>query len=116
MKNRGRRRPKAFLKWARIGDIEDNLQHTIHGSDPIFTVVANHRSKMDEMRHVRNHIAHRSGSTQARFRTIIVQYYGGLKRGMTPSRLLLTQALGSRQLIDEYVKRSRIFVRELVRA
>lgn len=116
MRTQGRTRAKSFLKWASCRDIRDNLRHTVQSVDPVFGVISNHSARMDEMRYVRNHIAHRSRSTQSQFREIVVNYYGALRRGMTPGLLLLTPALGPPLLLDKYLTFNRIFIRELVRA
>ena len=116
MKKYGRRRPKQYLKWTRAKDIRNNLKYTMDNNDVIFNVISNYAAIMDETRCVRNHIAHKSESSRRHFRYVIVRYFGGLKRGMSPGRLLLSSAIGPPHLLRTYLGYNRVFVKELVRA
>ena len=107
--------PKRQLSWTQSKEIRDNLKHTVQPSDPVFVVVRNHASELTEMRYVRNHIAHKNNTTRENFRKVIRQHYGGLKKGVTPGLLLLTNATGSPPLMAKYLAYCRIFVKDLVR-
>ena len=117
MRQNGRQKVKPYLKWTNAADIRDNLQYTIQiqNIDPVFNVITNHETRLNEMRYIRNHIAHRSQATLLKFREIIKQYYGGLKHGMTPGVLLLTPAIGPPNLLKQYLIFNRIFIKDLVR-
>lgn len=112
----GRKRPKRYLLWTKAQDIRDNLSQTLDSSDPFFTVISKHGSLLTEMRYVRNHIAHSNSGTRSNFRKVVSQYYGGLKQGVTPGLLLLTNALGSTVILDRYIVSSRVVVKDLLRA
>ncbi len=116
MKSHGRTKPKSHLWWARSSEIRANLQETLNSADPFFGVVSKHGSLLTEMRFVRNHIAHANTATRVNFRKVIVQYFGGRKKGVTPGLLLLTPALGPTCVLERYVISSRVLVRELLRA
>ena len=116
MKTRGRRVPKRYLSWVQSREIRDNLRFTFHPNDPAFAVLVQNGAVLTEMRYVRNHIVHKSNSTHNHFRKVVRSYYGGLKRGMTPSILLLTEALGKPPLVERYISRYRILMKDLVRA
>ena len=116
MKQYGRKKPKRHLSWTQSREIRDNLKNTLQSLDPIFIVITNHGSMLTEMRYVRNHIVHNSDSSRLNFRKIVRNYYGGLKRGITPSILLLTDALGSPPLVEKYLAYYRIFIGDLVHA
>ena len=116
MRTLGRQQPKRYLTWTQSKTIRDNLVHTMHSSDPYFGVIRNHATLLTELRFIRNHIAHGNSGTRADFRKVVVQHYGGLKRGVTPGLLLLTQAFGSTCLLERHLVSSRVLVRELVRA
>jgi len=111
-----RAQPKASLSWARSRDIRDNLRYTLDVTDPYLGVVSRHSQLLSDMRYVRNHIAHKNSRTRVNFRKVVRHHYGGLKRGVTPGLLLITEAFGAPVLLERYVVSSRVLVRELVRA
>ena len=116
MKTHGRGTPKTYLKWTKGPDIRDNLGLTLDLLDPFFGVMTRHAAVLTEMRNVRNHIAHGSSSTRAKFRNVVRQYYGGVKQGVTPGLLLLTGAFGPPCLLDRYIVSSRVIIRDALRA
>ena len=116
MKRHGRRTPKQYLNWTRARDIRNNLKFTMNQNDVVFGVISNYAGIMDETRRVRNHIAHKSESSRRNFRDVIVRYFGGLRRGMNPGRLLLSPSIGPPHLLRTYLSYNRVFIKDLVRA
>lgn len=116
MRSYGRKRSKRYLSWTKSQDIQDNLSQTLNPADPFFAVISKHGALLTEMRYVRNHIAHSNSGTRSNFRKVVSQYYGGLKQGVTPGLLLLTNALGPTVILDRYIVSSRVVVKELLRA
>lgn len=116
MKSYGRASPKRFLSWTESRNIQDNLIHTLDAVDPFFSTMSNHASILREMRFVRNHIAHGNSGTHKNFRIVVRNYYGGLKRGVTPGLLLLTPAFGLPCILERYIIYSRVMIKDLVRA
>lgn len=115
MKTHGRAKPKAYLSWTKSKEIRDNLTNTLSARDPFFSSTTNHGSLLTEMRYVRNQIAHGNSRSRVNFRKVVRQHYGGLKRGMTPGLLLLTEAFGLPCLLDRYIVSSRVMIKDLVR-
>ena len=109
-----RARPKHHLSWTQSREIRDNMQYTLGQGDPLFSVFTKNAGILTEMRYVRNHIVHNSNSTRRHFRNVVRAHYGGLKRGVTPGILLLTDALGTRPLVKRYIAYHRILIRDLV--
>ena len=116
MKVHGRQKPKGQLMWARAREIADNVKNTLNPGDPLFIVLRNHGAVMAEMRYVRNHIVHKNNGTRRNFRNVVRSHYGGLRRGVTPGVLLLTDAFGGTTLMERYLAYYRILIRELLRA
>jgi hypothetical protein len=116
MKTYGRAQPKGHLRWTKSSDIRDNLSLTLDTADPFFAVCVRHGALLTEMRYVRNHIAHANAGTRTKFRTVITRYYGGVKQGVTPGLLLLTNAFGPDCLLNRYTTSTRVIVRETLRA
>lgn len=111
-----RTRPKHQLSWTQSREIRDNMRHTLGQGDPLFSVFLRNAAILTEMRYVRNHIVHNSSSSLRDFRTVVRAHYGGLKRGVTPGILLLTDALGAPPLVKRYIAYYRVLIRDLVRA
>jgi hypothetical protein len=116
MKSHGRTVTKNYLKWTKSADIRDNLSLTLAPTDPFFATIIRHAADLNEMRKVRNHIAHKSHSTRVNFRNVVTSYYGGLKQGVTPGLLLLTDAFGAPCLLDRYLIKARVIIKDTVRA
>lgn len=116
MKNYSRTKPSNRISWTQSPDIRDNLFHTLDHADPFFTTIANNGALMTDMRYVRNHVAHFNTGTRNNFRKLIKKHYGGLKQGVTPGLLLLTQRIGTRPLLITYILATRVLIKDLVRA
>ena len=115
MRNHGRTRARQNLRWLEGRDIRENIRHVLDQSDPVFIAIRNHSPMMTEIRYIRNHIAHRNSSSRENFRKVVRAHFGGVKRGISPGRLLLTRSLGSPFLLKKYLIWYRVLVRELVR-
>ena len=115
MREHGRKTPLRHLSWLRAKEIRKNLRFTLQQTDPLFGVLGRHSHILTEMMYVRNHIAHKSGSSLGHFQAVIRSRYGGSKRGVTPGVLLLTKALGTPILMEKYIGFYRVMVKELVR-
>lgn len=117
-------RPRVrHIKWTTLQDINANLatffsphEHLLFQRgviDPVF----------EDMRHVRNHIAHGSRSTQAKFATVVAKIYPGNPRGISPGKLLLSQKRafvgapgGAKQrVIEQYLLWSKVAMKTLVK-
>ena len=116
LKSYKRNRTVTHLSWGSTSLARGNLKHTFDSIDPVFSAVANHGHVLNEVRHLRNHIAHRSDSSRRKFRVVVRSHYGGLKQGITPGVLLLTEAFGIPTLSEKYIRHLRVFIREVVRA
>ncbi len=115
MKTHGRKKATK-LGWTQSSDIRDNLVHTLGPLDPFFTIVANNGALFTEMRYVRNHVVHSNESTLKNFRTVVRKHYGGLKQGVSPGLILLTDRIGRRPLLVNYILAIRVMFKDLVRA
>ena len=116
MKNHGRSKPLARLYWTKSKTIRLNMRTTLAQSDALFVCVSRHGSFLTELRQVRNHIAHGNNATAKEFRKAVKARYGALRRGMTPGLLLLSQAIAPKAKLEEYLIKSRVVIKDLVRA
>jgi hypothetical protein len=83
-------------------------------ADPLFATLDKHEAMYEEMRCIRNHIAHRNSGTRAKFRSVVEQYYGVYVHAITPGTLLLTDR-NHPKLLDQYIIAARVMVRDLIK-
>lgn len=74
---RGGKKKLLYLKWTNSKNIEKNIQFTLDLTDKFFTYITYHSSLIDEMRSVRNHIAHRNSNTASKYYNQLQLIYGG---------------------------------------
>lgn len=112
----GRSKAVRYPKWSTAKFIKGNMKYTLDQSDPFFLSAQNHGQSLDEMRRVRNQIAHRSSSTREQFRQVVKKHYGGLKPGVSPGLMLISGALGPTTILSQYFGYCRVAVKEIARA
>lgn len=113
MQRYSRERPRD-LRWTKTSDIKENLRHLIDPSDHLIRVFDQHGSFIDEVRRVRNRIAHNNPKARADFRVVVRRHYGAELNSVTPGALLLSTRRAP-PLMEQYLLKSRILVKELVR-
>jgi hypothetical protein len=111
-----RKEPLSLLKWNRAKTIRKNMNKVLAKGDPLFTCIGRHTNLINELRIIRNHVAHKSTSTTLEFRQSVVKRYGAARRGMTPGLYLLHPVGSKPPKLIEYLVSSRVFIRELLRA
>lgn len=107
-----RQRPLQYLKWTKATFIKDSIEHILDVSDAFYSNVQNHGLLINEMRIVRNHIAHRSSSTASDYAQLLRQKYGGNPR-LTLGAFLTSQNRHPIANITTYVQSSRIIVNDI---
>lgn len=110
-------RPKArVLRWSKANEIRKNLELTLHLSDPVFIALAAVATVFNDMRNVRNHIAHNNAGTRSKFQSVVLRHYGARVRTVTPGLFLLSQRPGPAPVLTTYLAASKTFVKTIVRA
>jgi len=110
MRTVGRPRPKGILKWNKTRDITDNVRHMLATTEAFCTACRNHGSRLNEIRTVRNHIAHNNRDTKREFAGVVRRRLGGLPqrlpragafvlREFTPGVLLLVEFVATLEAI-----------------
>lgn len=69
------RSPLRWLKWTNETDIEKSIKHVLVLTDKFFVAVQNHAALIDEMRIIRNHIAHRNSGTARQYYQVLRGIY-----------------------------------------
>jgi len=111
----GRNTTKCQLRWSRASDIKDNVKYVIAATDNFVATVDQSGTLIDEVRRVRNRIAHNNSTSRTYYREVVKRHYGAYLNHVTPGTLLLTPRL-SPCLLDQYIRRLRVFAKYLVRA
>ena len=115
MMHHGRTRPRYNLKWSQVSEIKKNLKHLLNLSDHFVTVLDNHASFIDELRRVRNRIAHNNRQSRQKYRDVVRRHYGAFINSATPGVLLLSTK-NSPPLISQYLQKSRILIKQAIKA
>lgn len=111
----GRTKPKNFLYWSRVSDIKENIKYVIDLSDHLVQVLDHNSLLISEMRIVRNRIAHNNERSRGHYRTVVSRYYGAYLNSVAPGTLL-TSPRQAPSLIQQYLIKSRIMIKQLVKA
>jgi hypothetical protein len=73
--NRSRNQRLRYLKWSNLHDIELSIRYVLNTTDAFYRELQNFGNLFDEMRYVRNHIAHKSSSTKREYYRILRGLY-----------------------------------------
>ena len=114
METHGRSRPLGFLRWSRIADVTDNARYVIAPKDHVLVSLRRNGYIVDEMRRVRNRIAHSGQGARQDYAVVLRRYYGAQVRGVVPGTLLLSSNWNPTLLV-RYLSSTRTLARELVR-
>lgn len=68
-------KPLRFLKWTKKEDIKDSIKKVLNLSDSFYLNIRTHSLLLDEMRDVRNHIAHRNTGTARKYYEVVRSTY-----------------------------------------
>jgi len=102
------------LRWTKASAVTENLRFIVDRNDNFMQIIRNHGGFIDEMRRVRNRIVHNNRSSRQNYQIIVRRYYGANLNAITPGTLLLSPR---RQpvLLQRYLLKSKILVKELVK-
>ncbi len=111
-KNEGRGGKSHQLHFANVHQTNEAIQYIINDREPFRVKLSRYGSIYEEMRCVRNHIAHRTHSTSINYKKIVKQRYGANHRIKTSS-FLISDKRDGRVRIDDYIRTIRILINEI---
>lgn len=76
MLSHGRAKSLQFLKWTTVKEVGKSINYVLDKSGTYYTRLQNHSVVINEMRIVRNEIAHRTSGTKQLFNTEMARIYG----------------------------------------
>ncbi|MFC2078446.1 hypothetical protein ACFLSZ_00535 [Candidatus Bipolaricaulota bacterium] len=102
------------LRWSASKYIKENSVFVIDRRDHLIVTLDSHHMLIDEMRRVRNRIAHNNQGSRKAYSQVIRRRYGAKVRGVRPGVLLLSTRWSPVPL-EEYLRSTRVLVRALVK-
>ena len=111
-KSVGRSRPLLYLKFTNVNHTNDSIKYIINNSEPLRVKLAHYGVQFEEMRRVRNHIAHRYKNTFAEYKTVIMNRYGANLK-LKPSVFLTSTKRQPRAIIDEYLITVKVIIDDI---
>jgi hypothetical protein len=115
MSSLGRTKPRNNLKWSKVTDIKENVKYVIGPSDHFVTILDYHASFVDEMRRVRNRIAHNNLQARRNYSLVVKKHYGAFLNSVTPGTLLLSKRKSPR-LLEQYLTKTKILIKNIAKA
>lgn len=111
----GRSRMRYQLKWSTASEIKENVKYVVDAKDNFVLVIDRNGTLIDELRRIRNRIAHNNSQSRSNFKEVVRRYYGAYLNHVTPGTLLLSHRL-TPSLIEQYIRQTRIVVKDIVKA
>ena len=110
MLNHGRKNKKDYLKWSTIKSIKESAGRIIDLTDPYFQNLQPYASIINEMRRVRNFVAHKNSTSRKDFKNVIREQYG-VDRKYSAGKFLLANGGNGRKHLDRYIRSTNILIR-----
>lgn len=119
------RRRIFYLEWTTLAKVQSNLDTLLDPLDHFLVTFGLHNAVYDDIRVVRNHIAHNTESTRRQFSTVTSRFFP-LARGISPAKLLIskrtvlpspaTSGAGNFAACEQYIKWARLFLKILTKS
>ena len=114
LKTFGRRRPIRYLKFTNADYLEKSVKHVIDISDPYIRNANNHSNIYDEMRMVRNYIAHRTTRARINYKEVIEDVYNmPLKLSIGP--FLVSSSRTPISNLNRYLISIKVILNDLIK-
>lgn len=108
----GRPRPIQNLKWTKARFIRESVQHVIDINEKYILNAQIHGVTIDEMRKVRNMLAHNTSTAKSDFKLVIRQKYGA-NINITPGAFLTSTRRHTPCNLNKYITSTRIILSDI---
>ena len=116
MRTVGRHKPKGILKWNRASEINGNVKYVMATTENFCAACRNHAARINEVRIVRNHIAHNNAGTKREFESVVRRRLGAVPRRLPrPGAFVLREFTPGTTLIVEYVVTLGAIIRDVAK-
>lgn len=116
MRTVGRTKPKGIMWWNRSAEIRENVKYVIDSNENFCAMCIAHGAAINDMRVVRNHIAHNSKGTRQEYVQVVSSRLGGRPTKVPRPGAFLLQKFGAVILIEEYVVSLEAILKAVVKA
>lgn len=114
MLNHNRPRPLQYHRWTKASLVKESIEHVLDVTDTFFVNIQYHGTLINEMRIVRNHIAHKTTSTKNEYNQLLSRTYGGNPR-LTVGAFLTSTSRNPLANIDRYISTTRIILNDITK-
>jgi hypothetical protein len=112
--NHGRQKPKQNLQWTKAQYIKESVQHVISNTEPYIVNAQTHGYIINEMRKVRNMLAHNTSSAKSDYKTVVRAVYGA-NINIAPGAFLSTTRRSPTSNLERYLVSTKIVLEDLAR-
>lgn len=109
----GRTRPIQNLKWTKARFIRESVQHVISPMDPFIVAAQRNGATIDEMRKIRNVLAHNTKSAKSDYKAVVRMAYGANVK-ITPGAFLSTTRRNPVCKLNQYLTSTKIILADMV--
>lgn len=107
-----RRRSLLHLKFTNVSQTNESVRYIISRTEPFYVNLNRYSLEFDEMRKVRNHIAHRYKNTYVEYKQLIISRYGAFIN-LKPGVFLISTKRQTRSIIDEYIIKTKVIISDI---
>lgn len=108
------RSKRRHLRWTQVNEIKENVRYVVAVNEHFLNVLDSHMLFIEEIRWIRNRIAHNNATSRRNYRGAVLRYYGAYVNSVRPGILLLSPRQ-SPVLMRQYLIKSQILVKTLVK-
>jgi len=95
---------RPYVDWTKLEEVITKAELYFEKGEPFANTLRNASAHLEDMKTLRNRIAHRSKHSEARFQALVRQRIGHNPRGIVPGKFLLKRIPSSntRTILQEY--------------
>ena len=109
----GRSKNKTHLKWTNDKFIKESIKYVLDVNDSFFVNIQNNKSIIEEMRKVRNHVAHKTSGTAKDCYDILYLRYNSKKLRLSVGAFLCSNIRNNPSNIERYLLSAPIILKDL---
>ena len=96
-------KPRDYVEWSSGQQVIERAEMVFHDGEPYKSSIRPLLTDLDDMRQIRNAIAHHSGASLRKFETVVRRLLGSRPRGLNPGLFLgLTHVGNGKTYIEHY--------------
>lgn len=104
------------MKWLLPPLITNNVVHIFSASEPAILIPTKYSVEINDIRVLRNYVAHRSASTRSQYVSLIKRKHCPTSIAIEPGLFLMSTARARPAFVDRYIVSSRVLAKDLARA